>query len=144
LVTKVLPSTCNGCYNSNMFAPDHAQGHTTLGKDPLDEASARCRDHYLTTDNTHKRQISMLPPEFEPAIPTSEQPQTHSLDRPATGIGILHLTGSISWRRLRWSCLYSILHVISRARGRDEVWEVSVSRGPSLNLTNSTKSNLKL
>ena len=29
----------------------------------------------------------MPPPEFEPAIPASERPQTHALDCAATGIG---------------------------------------------------------
>ena len=29
----------------------------------------------------------MLPAGFEPAIPASERPQTHALDRAATGIG---------------------------------------------------------
>jgi hypothetical protein len=29
----------------------------------------------------------MTPAEFEPAAPTSERPQTHGLDRAATGIG---------------------------------------------------------
>jgi hypothetical protein len=41
---------------------------------------------YLTTHNTYQRQTSMSPAEFEPAIPASEQPQTDSLDRAATGI----------------------------------------------------------
>jgi len=46
--------------------------HTTLGRDPLDEASACRRDLYLTTHNTHNRQASITPAGFEPAIPTSE------------------------------------------------------------------------
>jgi hypothetical protein len=54
--------------------------HTTLGRTPLDEWSARRRDLYLTTHNTHKRQTSMPPVGFEPAIPAREQPQTHALD----------------------------------------------------------------
>jgi hypothetical protein len=29
--------------------------------------------------------------EFEPTIPASERPQTHALDRAATGIGTVHL-----------------------------------------------------
>jgi hypothetical protein len=49
--------------------------HTTLGKTPLDEGSARRRDLYLTTHNTHKRQTSMPPAGFEQAIPASERPQ---------------------------------------------------------------------
>jgi len=32
-------------------------GHTTVGRTPLDEWSARRRDLYLTTHNTHNRQI---------------------------------------------------------------------------------------
>jgi hypothetical protein len=60
--------------------------HTTLGMTPLDEGSARRRDLYLTTHNTHKKQTSMPPVGFEPAIPASERPQTHALDRAATGI----------------------------------------------------------
>jgi len=33
--------------------------HTTLGRTPLDECSARRTDLYLTIHNTHKRQTSM-------------------------------------------------------------------------------------
>ena len=39
------------------------------------------------THNTHKRQTSLPPAGFEPAILASEWPQTHALDRAATGIG---------------------------------------------------------
>jgi len=62
--------------------------HITPGRTPLDERSAERRDFYLTTHNTRKRQISMPPAVFEPAIQTSKRPQTHALDRPATGISI--------------------------------------------------------
>jgi len=50
----------------------HSVTHTTLGKTPLDEWSARRRDLYLTTHNTHNRQTSMSPAGFEPTIPASE------------------------------------------------------------------------
>jgi hypothetical protein len=73
--------------------PPHYWGFTitlrqrnTLGRSPLDEWSARRRDLYLTTHNTHKRQTSMTPAGFEPVISASERPQTHALDRAATGI----------------------------------------------------------
>jgi hypothetical protein len=36
------------------------------------------------THSTHNRQTSMPQAEFEPAIPGSERPQTHALDRAAT------------------------------------------------------------
>jgi hypothetical protein len=73
--------------------PPHYRGftitlrHTTVGRTPLDKWSAWRRDLYLTTHNTHKRQTSMPPAGFETIIPASEQPQTHALDRKATGIG---------------------------------------------------------
>jgi hypothetical protein len=62
--------------------------HIIVGRTALNEWSARCRDVYLTTHNTHERQASMPPPEFVPRIPASEQLQTHALDRAATGIGV--------------------------------------------------------
>ena len=65
----------------------HFFRHITLGRTSLDESSARRIDLYLTTHNTHKRQTSMPPAGFEPTIPASERPQTHALDRTATGIG---------------------------------------------------------
>ena len=40
---------------------DHTQRRTTVGRTPLDELSARRRDRYLTTHNTHNRQTSMSP-----------------------------------------------------------------------------------
>jgi hypothetical protein len=61
--------------------------HTTLGRTPLDEWLARRRDLYLTTHNTRKRQTSMPPAGFKPAVPASERPQNHALDRAAAGIG---------------------------------------------------------
>ena len=38
---------------------DHTQRRSTVGRTPLDEWSAHRRDLYLTTHDTHKRQISM-------------------------------------------------------------------------------------
>jgi hypothetical protein len=66
---------------------DHTLRHTTLGRTPRDEGPARGINLYMTTNNTHKRQISMAPVGFEPTIPTSERPQTHALDCAAIGIG---------------------------------------------------------
>jgi len=62
--------------------------HNTLGRNSLEEWSARRRDLYLTTQNTRNRETSMPPPGFEPAIPASERPPTHALDRAATWIGM--------------------------------------------------------
>jgi hypothetical protein len=99
--TKCKPGTLHISHASLFFhgaaAPSgsgpHYRGftiilrHTTLGRTPLDEWSARRRDLYLTIHNTHNRQTSMPPVGFEPIIPASEWPQTHALDCAATGIG---------------------------------------------------------
>ena len=61
--------------------------HTTHGRTPLDERSARRRDLYLITHNTHKRHTCIPLARFEPTIPKSERPQTHALDQAARGIG---------------------------------------------------------
>jgi hypothetical protein len=66
--------------------------HThTFRKTVLDEGSTCRRDLYLTTHNTHKRQI-LKPDSFEPTIPASERPQTHALESAATEIGSEHIT----------------------------------------------------
>jgi hypothetical protein len=65
-----------------LFTRTHAIGMT-----PLDEGSACRRDLYLATHNIHKRQTSMTPGGFEPAIPTGERPQIHASDRTVIAIG---------------------------------------------------------
>ena len=52
---------------------DHTR-RSTVGGTPLDEWSARRRDLYLTTHDTHNRQISMPPVGFEPKISAGERP----------------------------------------------------------------------
>ena len=66
---------------------DHTQRRTTVGRTLLGEWSARRRDLYLTTHNTHNRQTSMPPVGFKPTISAGERPQTYALDRAATGTG---------------------------------------------------------
>ena len=41
------------------FFRDHTQRHTTVGRTPLNEWSARRTDLYLTTHNTHNRQTNI-------------------------------------------------------------------------------------
>jgi len=53
---------------------DHTQRRITVGWTPLDEWSARRRDHYLTTHNTHNKQRFMPPVVFEPTISAGERP----------------------------------------------------------------------
>jgi len=82
--------------NSSRTRPPQCRGfmitlsHTTLGRTPLDEWSAPRRDLYLTIHNTRNRQTSILPAGFEPIVPASERPQTHALQRAATGDGPYH------------------------------------------------------
>ena len=66
---------------------DHTQRRTTIGRTPLDEWSARRRDLYLTTHNTHNRQTSIPPVRFELRISAGERLQTYILNRTAAGIG---------------------------------------------------------
>ena len=63
---------------------DHTQRRTTVGSTPLDERSARRRDLYLTTHDTHNRQISMPPVEFKPTISAGQRPL---VQRSATNCG---------------------------------------------------------
>ena len=58
---------------------DHTQRRSTAGRTPLDECSARRRDLYLTTHDTHNRLISMPPVGFEPKISAGERPQAAHL-----------------------------------------------------------------
>ena len=60
---------------------DHTQWRTTFGRTPLDEWSGRRRDLYLTTHDTHNRQISMPPVGFEPTISAGERPAAARLLR---------------------------------------------------------------
>ena len=75
---------------------------------PLDEWSARRRDLYLTTHNTHKRQASMLSAGFEPANPASERPQTHALDRAVTEFGPTELNNGY-WLHFIWGEYWNLL-----------------------------------
>jgi len=67
---------------------DHTQRRTIVGK----ESSGRVirssqRNLPDNTHNTHNRQTSMTPMEFEPTISAGELPQTYAVDRAATGTG---------------------------------------------------------
>ena len=68
----------------------HTQRRVTFNRTPLDEQSARRRDLYLTTHNTHNKQTSTPPAGFETIILADERQQIYVLDRAATGTG--HMT----------------------------------------------------
>ena len=67
---------------------DHTQRRTTVGRTPLDEWSARRRDLYLTTHNTHNRQNIQAPGRI----------RTHDLSRRAAAD--LRLRPRGHWDRL--------------------------------------------
>jgi len=73
--------------------PPHYRGititltHSTFGRTPLDQWSARRKYLYVTAHITRKRQTYMPPARFELRVPASERPHTHVLDRVATGTG---------------------------------------------------------
>ena len=60
---------------------DHTKRRSTVGRTPLDGWSARRRDLYLTTHDTHNRQISMPLVGFEPMISAGERPAAARLLR---------------------------------------------------------------
>jgi hypothetical protein len=78
---------------------DRTQRRTTINRTSLDESSARGRDLYLTTHNTHNRQTSRPPVEFELTISAGERPQTYALDCAVTGTGnIARSIDKILWK----------------------------------------------
>jgi hypothetical protein len=85
LQTQYSPPPQQGTTAPSGPGPPHYQGfiitlrHTTLGRTPLDEWSAQCKDIYLTTHNTLKRQTYMPLAGFKPTIPASKQPQRFSI-----------------------------------------------------------------
>jgi hypothetical protein len=74
-------------HSSSGPRPPHCWGfeitlrHTAPGTTPLDEWSVCHMDLYFTTHNTHITKTFMHPVRFEPAVPASEQLQTHTLGR---------------------------------------------------------------
>jgi hypothetical protein len=59
------------------------------------EWSARRKDLYLLTNNTHNRQTSIPLARFEPTIPANKRPQTRALDGEASCISVQDLLDSI-------------------------------------------------
>ena len=66
---------------------DHTQRRSTVGRNSLDEWSTRRRDLYLTTHDTHNRQISMPPVGFEPTISAGERSRRRWEDLQKVGCG---------------------------------------------------------
>jgi hypothetical protein len=96
---------------------DHTQRCTTVGRTPLDEWSAFCRDLYLTTHNTHNRQISMPLVGFEPMISAGERSQTawplgSAFDTSMLKFILVSKT-TLSWYKFTRLCDTDVLVVLS-------------------------------
>ena len=89
---------------------DHTQRRTTVGRTPLDEWSARRRDLYQTTHDTHNRQIFMPPVGFEPTISAGERPAASRLLR--SWVPIL-LGGCGMWMLPIFCCLFVLFALFS-------------------------------
>jgi len=101
---------------------DHTQLCITFGRTPLDEWSARRRDLYLKKHNTHNKQASMPPVGFEPTISAGERPQTHVLDRAATGTGFyVHHQEFFSLCTQQWCMSYRFADSLRAGSG----WNVA-------------------
>ena len=61
--------------------------HTTLGRTPLDEWSARRRDHYLHNTQRSQQTDIHAPRKIRSCDPSSERPKAHALDHAASAIG---------------------------------------------------------
>ena len=91
---------------------DHTQRRTTVDRTPLDEWSARRRDLYLTTHNTHNRKTAMLPVGFEPHDLSRRAAEDLRLrprgqwDRPSPSIPRLFTSGITSSRRGQGKIFY--------------------------------------
>jgi len=70
------PDSPNEPRSHHCWGSANTLSHIKIGRTPLDEWSVRLRDHYLTTQMTHKAETSILPVGFEPEIPASERPWT--------------------------------------------------------------------
>ena len=90
------PPICQG-FLTIETSRTHAVRHPTLGRNSLDEGSARRIDHYLTTHNTLKGQKSMPPGGIQTHNPTaSKVSQTHALYHAAAGIGMQSFTNCVT------------------------------------------------
>jgi hypothetical protein len=72
----------------NCWGFETTRRHTTFGRTPPDEGSARRRDVYLTKAKPTGERHTCPRRDSNPVILASERPKTHALERADTGIGI--------------------------------------------------------
>ena len=80
----------------HIIEASRSRSDTTLGKTPLDEWQVCRRDSTDNPQHSHVKDIH-APGGFEPTIPGNERPQTHALDRGASGTGILIIYRQINF-----------------------------------------------
>ena len=99
---------------------DCTQRRTTVGRTPMEEWTARRRDLYLTTHDTHNRKTSMPPVGFEPTTSAGERPQTHALGRAANGPAKRNcLPQPISGFKKDWSYHHLYILLLCTISGKD-------------------------
>ena len=81
---------------------DHTQTHHTR-QDSSGRVISPTKRRLPDYTTLNKRQTSMPPVRFKPTIPASERPQTHTLDRAATGTGrngitIIYISVNIKYK----------------------------------------------
>jgi hypothetical protein len=97
----------------------------------------------LTTINTQKRHTSMSLTGFEPAFPASERPQTHALDRGATGI---NLTYKLPIEIFPWkiSVNFNMFFLYTKLFNIAQNWNYVKSTSAAYEVLSCTKKLLKL
>ena len=98
---------------------DHTQRRSTVGRTPLDEWSARRKDLYLTTHDTHNRQISMPPVGFEPTISTGVRPVVCDLETSRMGAPYIYDISHLRVNALRLNCIEIRGY---KATGCEQLW----------------------
>ena len=121
----------------------HTQRSTTVGRTPLDEWSARRRDLYLTTHNTHSRQISM-PPDRIRTQNLSKRATADLCLRPSGHLNDIHITLPLYISRNRIVRIFNytlksftlLLHLLTTAHVKNRkgcvTWEHTKFLGANL------------
>jgi hypothetical protein len=102
----------------------HSIGLLWTSDRPVEETS-------IWQHNTHKRQTFTSPAGFDPAILASERPQTHTLNRAATGIGRDTLHSYTFTEFLPWSSGQKIQAVTSSKKSCNitTIYQAQICRG---------------
>jgi hypothetical protein len=99
LVWNILPTRCR-CTGFLLhlitLIDTHTHTHTHTHSIWVHWTTDRPDAETSTGNTQHSEQTSMFPAGFESAIPSSEWPQTHALDRAASGTSLMFLSYHLS------------------------------------------------